>query len=283
MTVVSTAGTTALATIVSARREQLAQRWADLTFFRTVHVAGRDAAVDAARRLADGLAEAASDGRIGDLRAPAFDRIRPLLAQMISDRARSGCSSLQISAEMAELGDPLLPIAEGEPGGDGHGAVLAAMELMGSIRILGMDISLSEEGEVIARQRQQLLEVATPVLKLWDGVVGVPLIGTLDSARTQVVMETLLEAIADQQATVAILDITGVPLVDTVVAQHLMKTVMAVRLMGAKCVVSGIRPQIAQTVVELGIDLGDIVTRATLADALGWALAEVGTKVVARA
>ena len=121
-------------------------------------------------------------------------------------------------------------------------AALAVVELMGTLRLVVMEIALSEGAEVIDRQRQQLLELSTPVIKLWDRVVAVPLIGTLDSARTQVVMETLLEAIVDQHAAMAILDITGVPMVDTVVAQYLMKTAMAVRLMGAECVISGIRP-----------------------------------------
>jgi rsbT co-antagonist protein RsbR len=122
--------------------------------------------------------------------------------------------------------------------------------------------------------------VATPVIKLWDGIVAVPLIGTLDSARSQVVMETLLESIVEQQARYAILDITGVPTVDSLVAQHLMKTVAAARLMGAECIVSGIRPAIAQTMVHLGLDLGTVVTRASLADALGYVLHQLGVGIV---
>ena len=118
------------------------------------------------------------------------------------------------------------------------------------------------------RQQQELLELSTPVVKLWDGVLALPLIGTLDSARTQVVMESLLQQIVDTGAEIAIIDITGVPTVDTLVAQHLLKTVAAARLMGADCIISGIRPQIAQTIVHLGVDLGDVVTKATLADAL---------------
>src|SRR5207248_4533077 len=126
--------------------------------------------------------------------------------------------------------------------------------------------------EIIARQQQELLELSTPVVKLWEGIVALPLIGTLDSARTQVVMENLLQTIVDTGASVAIIDITGVPLVDTLVAQHLLKTVAAARLMGTDCILSGIRPQIAQTIVHLGVDLGDIITKATMADAFALGL-----------
>jgi rsbT co-antagonist protein RsbR len=199
---------------------------------------------------------------------------------MIAARTQAGCSSPQLAAELAELKKPLMAIlGQDLADQDGDAARLAAVELMGTLRLVVMEITLSEGAEIIDRQRQQLLELSTPIIKLWDRVVAVPLIGTLDSARTQVVMETLLEAIVDQHAAVAILDITGVPLVDTLVAQYLMKTAMAVRLMGAECVISGVRPQIAQTIVQLGIDLGDIKTRATLADALAWALEGAGVTV----
>ncbi len=126
--------------------------------------------------------------------------------------------------------------------------------------------------EVIKRQQDDLLELSTPVIKLWEGVLALPMIGTLDSSRTQVVMETLLQRIVDTGSSIAILDITGVPTVDTLVAQHLMKTVTAIRLMGADCIISGIRPQIAQTIVHLGIDLTGITTKANLADALAVAM-----------
>jgi rsbT co-antagonist protein RsbR len=132
---------------------------------------------------------------------------------------------------------------------------------------------------VIRRQQEELLELSTPVIKLWDGAVAVPLIGTLDSARTQVVMESLLERIVETGASLAIIDITGVPTVDTLVAQHLMKTVAAARLMGADCIISGIRPQIAQTIVHLGVDLSAVTTKASLADAFAVALQRVGARV----
>jgi len=132
---------------------------------------------------------------------------------------------------------------------------------------------------VIRRQQEELIELSTPVVKLWDGVVALPLIGTLDSARTQVVMENLLQKIVETGAAIAIVDITGVPTVDTLVAQHLLKTVAAARLMGADCIISGIRPQIAQTIVHLGVELGSVVTKASLADAFQVALTKVGATV----
>ena len=130
--------------------------------------------------------------------------------------------------------------------------------------------------DVIARQQEELLELSTPVVKLWDGVLAVPMIGTLDSSRTQLVMESLLQRIVDTGSELAIIDITGVPTVDTLVAQHLLKTVTAIRLMGADCIISGVRPQIAQTIVHLGIDLTGITTKASLADALALALKRSG-------
>jgi rsbT co-antagonist protein RsbR len=130
--------------------------------------------------------------------------------------------------------------------------------------------------QVIARQQQEMLELSTPVVQLWDGILALPLIGTLDSARTQIVMESLLEKIVASSASIAIIDITGVPTVDTLVAQHLLKTVAAARLMGAECIISGIRPQIAQTIVHLGVDLADVITKATVQDALAIALDRMG-------
>ena len=137
--------------------------------------------------------------------------------------------------------------------------------------------------ELIKRQQNELLELSTPVIKLWDGILAVPMIGTLDSSRTQIVMETLLQAIAETESRLAIIDITGVPTVDTLVAQHLLKTVAAIRLMGADCIISGIRPQIAQTMVHLGIDLKGIVSKATLADAFAIAMKQSGLKITREA
>jgi rsbT co-antagonist protein RsbR len=151
--------------------------------------------------------------------------------------------------------------------------------ILDRLGLFTMEIYQRSREEIIGRQQQDMMELSTPVVKLWDGILALPMIGTLDSSRTQVVMESLLQRIIDSEAEIAILDITGVPTVDTLVAQHLIKTVTAARLMGADCIISGIRPQIAQTIVHLGVDLRDIITKASLADAFAVALDRRGLKV----
>ena len=155
-----------------------------------------------------------------------------------------------------------------------------ATELLDNLGLLTMEVFQKTREEIIGRQQQELLELSTPVVRLWDNILALPLIGTLDSARTQIVMQNLLEAIVQTRSDFAIIDITGVPLVDTLVAQHLLKTVAAARLMGADCLISGIRPQIAQTIIHLGVDLTDVTTKATLADAFAVALRRSGHVVV---
>src|SRR6185312_937969 len=149
-------------------------------------------------------------------------------------------------------------------------------EIIDRLGLYTMEIYQQGREDVIRRQQQDMLELSTPVVKLWDGVLALPMIGTLDSARTQVVMEALLERIVETGAEIAIIDITGVPTVDTLTAQHLLKTVTAARLMGAECIISGIRPQIAQTIVHLGVDLEGVTTKASLADAFSVALQRLG-------
>ncbi|HLL34998.1 MAG TPA: STAS domain-containing protein [Streptomyces sp.] len=276
-----------LSAFLRRRREQIAQRWADAPLFRTVFTVSRDEAVEAGKAVVDALADVAADGRLDSITAPGFAAVREQLGRMAASRTRSGSAPAQIAEEVAGLRAPVGELLRGEfedpAAAPAQECALALAVLMGSLRVVVMETALSAGEELIERQRQQLLEVATPVIKLWEGVVAVPLIGTLDSARSQVVMESLLEAIVDQRAEYAILDITGVPTVDSLVAQHLMKTVAAARLMGAECVVSGIRPAIAQTIVHLGIDLGSIVTRADLADALAYTLGHLGIVVSPRA
>ncbi|MFF8100480.1 STAS domain-containing protein [Streptomyces sp. NPDC016640] len=266
------------------RREQIAQRWADEPLFRTVFTLSRDEAVEAGKEVVDALALVADSERVEDPDAAGFTGVREQLARMGAARARAGLSTTQVSAELAALTAPVenLLVADlgTEPPERLRKCATTLNVLMGTLRLVTMQTALSEVQAMIDRQRLQLLEVATPVIKLWDGIVAVPLIGTLDSARSQGVMETLLDAVVDQHARFAILDITGVPTVDSLVAQHLMKTVAAARLMGAECVVSGIRPAIAQTMVHLGLDLGTVKTRATLADALGYCLHELGANIV---
>ncbi|WP_037857574.1 STAS domain-containing protein [Streptomyces sp. NRRL S-340] len=272
-----------LGAFLERRREQIAQRWADAPLFRTVFTVSRDETVEACRAVVDALSDVASAGRLEDVEAPGFGAVREQLGRMSGSRARTGLSPARIADEVAALRAPATDLLRAEFSDPSAPRavedLLALTVLMGTLRLVVMRTALSASEELIARQRQQLLEVATPVISLWEGVVAVPLIGTLDSARSQVVMEALLEAIVSRRARHAILDITAVPTVDSLVAQHLMKTVAAARLMGAECIVSGIRPAIAQTIVQLGIDLGSVLTRASLSDALAHALAQQGVEV----
>lgn len=273
-----------VADFLRRRREQIAQRWADESLFRTVFTVSRDEAVEAARHVLDALADVADAERMHDTDAAGFTVVREQLSRMGASRSRAGYTTAQVSAEVDALRPPtvnlLLADLADTPAEQARESVMALTVLMGTLRLVVLDTALTEGHALIERQQLQLLEVATPVIKLWDGIVAVPLIGTLDSARSQVVMETLLEAIVEQHARFAILDITGVPTVDSLVAQHLMKTVAAARLMGAECVVSGIRPAIAQTIVHLGLDLGTVITRSSLADALRYALHELGAGII---
>ncbi|MER6113514.1 STAS domain-containing protein [Streptomyces hirsutus] len=265
------------------RREQIAQRWADEPLFRTVFTLSRDEAVEAGKAVVDALAQVADAQRVEDSDAAGFTGVREQLGRMSASRSRAGLSVTQVSNELASLWPPVDKLLTSEleerPAEELRACTTTLSTLMGTLRVVAVQTALSEGQALIDRQRLQLLEVATPVIRLWDGIVAVPLIGTLDSARSQVVMETLLNAVVDQHARFAILDITGVPTVDSLVAQHLMKTVAAARLMGAECVISGIRPAIAQTMVHLGLDLGSVLTRASLADALGYCLNELGVAV----
>ncbi|MCX5000062.1 STAS domain-containing protein [Streptomyces longwoodensis] len=273
-----------VAAFLRRRREQIAQRWADEALFRSVFTVSRDEAVEAGRVVVDALAQVAESERVEDPDAEAFTVVREQLAGMAAARGRYGLSAAQVSREVDALRVPPTDLLATDladaPAEHLRACTTALTVLTGTLRLVVLDTALSEGQALIDRQRMQLLEVATPVIRLWDGIVAVPLIGTLDSARSQVVMETLLEAVVAEQAQYAILDITGVPTVDSLVAQHLMKTVAAVRLMGAECVVSGIRPAIAQTIVQLGLDLGTVVTRAGLADALKYALRGLGADIV---
>jgi rsbT co-antagonist protein RsbR len=272
-----------VAAFLCRRREQIAQRWADEPVFRVVFTLSRDEAVEAGRGVVDALADVARAGRVEDTDSTGFTLVREQLARMAAARARAGLSNAQISHEVDALRTPVVDLLVTDlseaPAEHLRKCATTLTALMGTLRLVVLETSLTEGQALIDRQQLQLLEVATPVIRLWDGIVAVPLIGTLDSARSQVVMETLLESVVDQQARFAILDITGVPTVDSLVAQHLMKTVAAVRLMGAECVVSGIRPAIAQTIVHLGLDL-PVVTRSSLADALAYALDRLGAGIV---
>ena len=211
-----------------------------------------------------------------------WDEIRQFLEKLSHQRALAGQDSQQTANFIFALKGPFFTLLQEEFAE--QPAVLAEQlwEISQLLDALGMHtirtFQKSREA-VIKRQQEELLELSTPVVKLWDGVLALPMIGTLDSQRTQVVMESLLQRIVDTGSEIAIIDITGVPTVDTLVAQHLLKTVTAIRLMGADCIISGVRPQIAQTIVHLGLDLQGVVTKANLADALALALRRLGVSV----
>jgi rsbT co-antagonist protein RsbR len=222
--------------------------------------------------LRDALLHTLDTGTL-DLSSESATELRAVLAELSRSRARQGFTATETAISVFALKDALLEAAGGAKASGAklqdYVAFAAEVDRLG---LFTFEAYAKAREELIADQTEQLLELSTPVVKLWEGVVAVPLVGTLDSARAQVVMERLLQTLIDTESPYAIIDITGVPAVDTQVAQHILKTVMAARLMGAECIISGIRPQIAQTIVALGIEFGDIATKASLADALRHAI-----------
>lgn len=230
-----------------------------------------------------GALKAAAARDLLDTGSPEWERVKEILTDLSAARAKGGYTSSETATFVFSLKKPLFAVLQDEFGSDG--AALAAVtwqttELLDKLGLITVEAFQKTREEVISRQQQELLELSTPVVRLWENVLALPLIGTLDSARTQVVMQNLLEAIVQTRSDFAIIDITGVPVVDTLVAQHLLKTVAAARLMGADCLISGIRPQIAQTIIHLGVDLTNVTTKATLADAFAVALRRSGHTVV---
>jgi rsbT co-antagonist protein RsbR len=230
------------------------------------------------RQFLAALRAAVAKGNTTDLAAPEWGPVREVLEEISRSRARQGFSPSETATFVFSLKQPLFARLRQSARDTGELAteLWAATVLLDRLGLQTIEAFQKGREEVILRQQQELLELSTPVVQLWDGILALPLIGTLDSARTQVVMESLLQRIVETGAPIAIIDITGVPTVDTLVAQHLLKTVAAARLMGADCIISGIRPQIAQTIVHLGVDLGSVVTKATLADAFAIALQRTG-------
>jgi len=222
----------------------------------------------------------------GDFSASAWDSVRKMLGDISRSRALQGFQPSETASFVFSLKRPIFTRIRQECKDDSE--LLAVLtwtttELLDAMGLFTTEVYQKSREEVIRRQQEELLELSTPVVKLWEGILALPIIGTLDSARTQVVMESLLQAIVHTNSKVAIIDITGVPTVDTVVAQHLLKTVTAARLMGADCIISGVRPQIAQTIVHLGISLADITTKATLSAAFSVALQRLGFSFVREA
>jgi rsbT co-antagonist protein RsbR len=265
--------------LLRAEGDRLVARWVELASDTMRGRSTRTELEQEFRELFDAvLAVADSDG--SDVDQSRFAEIRALLANLSRARARQGFTPSETASSVFALKRAVSELTENDDDAELFRAVLGFSALLDALGLWTFESYAAAREEIISEQSEQLLELTTPVVKLWEGVLAVPLVGTLDSARTQVVMEKLLESLVETGSQHAIVDITGVLAVDTQVAQHLLKTVMAARLMGAECVISGIRPQIAQTIVSLGIEFGDIVTKATLADALRHALLRDGVQVV---
>lgn len=234
------------------------------------------------REIYDGLLAGSADSAAEDVRGSAYDGLRALVADLGRARARQGFSPTEAALSVFALKQAVLELLRRQDDAADYRAFALLSLVVDDLGLFMLETYATARELVIAQQAESLLELSTPVVKLWDGIVALPLVGTLDSARTQVVMESLLQTLVDTGSEHAIIDITGVPAVDTQVAQHLLKTVQAARLLGAECTISGIRPQIAQTVVALGIEFGDIHTKATLADAMLLAMRSAGYDVVSK-
>lgn len=257
-------------------KDDILREWVATPLFSTRNRADSDEEAAALLRSVEKVIEA---GEEEDPSAEGFASVRPVLSSLASRSAGGPSGSKR--PDVTSLKAPLLRLWEQQDLTQdeeyyGAGTLSTALN---TLRITLLEIELSAGADTILAQQEQLAELSTPVVKLWEGILAIPLIGTLDSMRSQAATESLLNEIVKQQAKVAILDITGVTAVDTLVAQHLLKTAMAARLMGAECIISGIRPQIAQTMVQLGIDLGEVATRASLSDAFAYALGTAGYRV----
>jgi rsbT co-antagonist protein RsbR len=280
----SASGAQTLADVVEKFQPVILEEWLQILKSRAVRVDQ-----DAESRLRHTctqflrlLGQAVRSGRTDDIDAREWDEVRAALSELSQQRARQGSTPSETALFVFSIKEPLFARLRTE--------LLSAPEqladvtwvistLLDQLGLFTMEVYQKSRDQIIVRQQHELLELSTPVVKLWQNILALPLIGTLDSNRTQVVMESLLQKIVETGAAIAIIDITGVPMVDTLVAQHLLKTVAAARLMGADCIISGIRPQIAQTIVHLGVNLEDVVTKATLADAFLVALERTGSTV----
>jgi rsbT co-antagonist protein RsbR len=228
------------------------------------------------------ICAAPADAPFDDINVAAWQPLKDLLAGLSASRAVQGFTPSETAMFVLSLKTPLFSLIRVQNGTSAdqlYAEITATDDFIDKLALHTTDSFIHGRDQVISRQQEEMLELSTPVVTLWDGIVALPLIGTLDSARTQVVMESLLQAIVQTNSRFAIIDITGVPTVDTLVAQHLLKTITAARLMGAECILSGIRPQIAQTIVHLGINLEDVITKAKLSDAFKLALERSGRAV----
>jgi len=275
---------TRLAEIISKHESDILKEWLENQRAETRFGASLEANVqEQSREFLALLKDAVHQGG-ADIMTTEWTDVRAMLTNLSKKRVQQGFTPSQTAMFIFSLKQPLFEHLRMELGQDSealaHETWMATL-LLDKLGLCTAEAYQKTREEVIGRQQQEMLELSTPVVKLWQGILALPLIGTLDSQRTQVVMESLLQQVVDTGSDIAIIDITGVPIVDTLVAQHLLKTVAAARLMGADCIISGIRPQIAQTIVHLGVALGDVITKATLADAFAVALKRRGLAVQA--
>ncbi|MEG3634544.1 STAS domain-containing protein [Micromonospora palythoicola] len=270
-----------LGELLTSRAELVTQRWTEII---AGQLRGRLSQAELVRQVQElhrAVVDALSKGAV-DLNAEDATELRAVLAEFSRGQARQGFSATETATGVFALKEALLSVLEIDQDAATLRDYVSFSALVDQMGLFTFETFVRTRESLIADQAEQLLELSTPVVKLWEGVVAVPLVGTLDSARAQVVMERLLQTLVDTGSPYAIIDITGVPAVDTQVAQHILKTVVAARLMGADCIISGIRPQIAQTIVALGIEFGDIATKASLADALRHVLRLTGVETSRR-
>jgi rsbT co-antagonist protein RsbR len=261
-----------MAELLREQERTILKRWTDLAVTTVGGRADRGVLAGRLRDIYQALLDSlAGDGDTSDLRG--------LLADLSRAQAREGFTPSETASVVFGLKEAAYEPLETEEDFTALRGYIWLSRLIDDLGLFTFETFVNARERIISDQAEQLLELSTPVVKLWDGILAVPLVGTLDSARTQVVMEKLLQGLVDTGSEHAVIDITGVPAVDTQVAQHLLKAVVAARLMGAECVISGIRPQIAHTIVTLGIEFGDIVTKATLADALAYTLRRSGVQL----
>ena len=274
-----------LAEIFHKREQEIAQAWLErqAAGTRRMSPAEQHEATRQSREFLGAIKGAVQQDGTENITNAAWTPVREFLTSFSASRAKAGFTPTETASFIFSLKQPVFDALRQEMGQDAHALAAEtwrATELLDALGLLTAESFQKSREDMISRQQAELLELSTPVVQLWDGILALPLIGTLDSSRTQVVMQNLLDAIVKTRSDFAIIDITGVPVVDTLVAQHLLKTVAAARLMGAECLISGICPQIAQTIIHLGVDLAGVVTKATLADAFGIAMRRLGYTVV---
>ena len=274
-----------LAEIISQNEEKLRAQWIRTmsSSIKRVDLISKSETEAQCTALLRALVEGVRASGPSNVEGESWNSARDLLTSISSSRARQGFSPVDVATFVLSLKRPLFVLIREKHAGNQESlfeTIWAATELLDRLALITTEGYIATREELILRQQQELMELSTPVVKLWEGILALPVIGTLDSARTQVLMESLLQTVVATNSKFAIIDITGVPTVDTLVAQHLLKTITAARLMGAECIISGVRPQIAQTIVHLGINLEDIVTKAKLADAFALALQRSGRTIV---